>query len=57
MFHHQHPTRACVAGNGKVRSPWDNVPDHCQHQTVKGLGLGDTINKCESSKASLSKAG
>ena len=41
MFHHQYPTRACVTGNGEVRSLWDNVPDNCQHQTVKGLGSED----------------
>jgi hypothetical protein len=25
MFCHQSPTRACVTGNGEVRSLWDNV--------------------------------
>jgi len=25
MFCHQYPTRACVIGNGGVRSLWDNV--------------------------------
>jgi hypothetical protein len=25
VFCHQYPTRACVAGNGKVRSLWDNA--------------------------------
>ena len=25
VFCHQYPTRACVTGNDKVRSLWDNV--------------------------------
>jgi hypothetical protein len=25
MFCHQYPTRSCVAGDGGVRSSWDNV--------------------------------
>jgi len=57
MFHHQYPTRACVAGNGEVRSLWDNVPDNYQHQMVEGLGLEDMINIREPSKASLIQTG
>jgi len=49
MFRHQYPTRACVTGNGEVRSLWDNVPDNYQHQVVKGLGSDDTTNICEPS--------
>ena len=44
MFRHQYPTRACVIGNGEVRSLWDNVPDNYQHWVVKGLGSDDMTN-------------
>lgn len=60
MFCHRYPTRACVTGNGEVRSLWDNVasspkdgnptarPDcDCQHQGGRELGLSGTVSICE----------
>ena len=44
MCHHQYPTRACVTGNGEVRSLWDKAPSDGQPQTVAGLGSEDMTN-------------
>ena len=54
-------TRACVAGNGGVRSLWDNVASSvrtatefvrtgcdCQHQGGRELRLNGKVNTCES---------
>ncbi len=61
MSCHQYPTGACVAGNGEVRSPWDNVASSLPgwqlnregrlRRPVPGrreLGSGSTVNICES---------
>jgi len=61
MFCHQYPTRACVAGNGEVRSLWDNVASStrtatvfvrnrcdCQHRGGRELGSNGTVNRSES---------
>ncbi len=61
MSCHQYPTWACVAGNGEVRSPWDNVASSLPgwqlnregrlRRPVPGrreLGLGSTVNIRES---------
>ena len=58
IFCNQYPTRACVTGNGEVRSLWDNVASFlmngnrivrrgcdCQHQSGQELGLSGTVNK------------
>ena len=61
MFCHQYPTRACVAGNGGVRSLWDNVTSStrtatefvrigcdCQHQGGRELRSNGMVNVSES---------
>ncbi len=61
MSCHQYPTRACVAGNGEVRSPWNNVASSLSgwqlnregrlRRPVPGrreLGSGSTVNIRES---------
>ena len=61
VFCHQYPTRACVAGNGGVRSLWDNVASSekdgnpivrtgcdCQHRGGRELGLNGKVNIGES---------
>ena len=60
-FCNQYSTKACVVGNGEVRSPWDNVASSeqdgnqivrsgcdCQHQSGRELELDGMANKCES---------
>jgi hypothetical protein len=60
MFCHQYPTRACVTGNGEVRSLFDNVSSSpkddnetvknhcdCKHQCGQELGLSSTVSICE----------
>ncbi len=61
MYCHWYPTRACVAGNGVVRSLWDNVTSSisdgqktvrwtgdCKHQGGWELGLRGRVNVSES---------
>ena len=61
MFCHQYLTRACVAGNGGVRSLWDNVASStrmaivfgrigcdCEHQGSRELGSNGMVNISES---------
>jgi hypothetical protein len=61
VFCNRYSTKACVTGNGGVRSPWDNVASSekdgnpiarsgcdCQHQSGRELESDGMVNKCES---------
>jgi hypothetical protein len=62
LFCQRYPTRTCVAGNGEVRSSWNNVAPSvrrmaaksasgrcdCQHQGGRGLGWCGMVNTRES---------
>lgn len=60
MFCHPYPTRACVTGNGEVRSLWNNVTSSlwdgrrivseggdCQHRGGRELGSSGMVNPGE----------